>query len=666
MKSISRSLFRTRRGVNQRQLGGTGLRNEHRDRYTFQIRLGVALLVVIALFGALFARFFWLQVLQHDRYMTLAEQNRISLVPLSPPRGIIRDRNGEVLAHNYSAYTLEITPSKTGGLQETIDRLNALIEITPKDRRRFKKLMEETRDFESLPIKIRLSDEEVARFAASSYQFPGVEVKARLFRQYPQGELASHLIGYIGRINDRDIERLKEGGNVANYRGTDHIGKLGVEQSYEEELHGVTGFERVEIDSGGRAIRTLSRKSPQPGQDLQLTVDIKLQEVVEKLFDKRRGALVAIDPGTGGVLAFVSKPGFDPNLFVDGIDPVSWKELNESPDKPLLNRALGGEYPPGSTFKPFMAAAALHGDFPLVHQTISDPGYFMYGNNKFRDSKPGGYGSMNFDRSIALSSDTYYYQLAVQMGIDNIAKYLSEFDLGRQTGIDLPGERSGILPSPEWKKKRFRKPEQQRWYSGETVSIGIGQGYNSYTPLQMAHATAIIANRGTVYTPHVVARVIDPVTGKSRAVGSTPSRRIDWKPEHFERVIKGMVGVNQYGTGTRVFAGAQYTSAGKTGTAQVFSLKGAKYNAGAIGERMRDHSWYIVFAPVEQPKIALAVIVENGGFGAQAAAPIARATLDYYLTGKLPAPPATASGVASAVQRAAPASGVTEEEPTGD
>ncbi|MBE9609098.1 penicillin-binding protein 2 [Chitinilyticum piscinae] len=666
MKPSRRSLFRTRRGSSARRASGSGsLRNELHDRSNFQLRLIVALLLVVALFCTLFARFFWLQVLQHDRYMTLAEQNRISLVPVSPPRGLIRDRNGVVLAHNYSAYTLEITPSKTAdGLDATIERLNQLIEITPKDRRRFKKLMEETKDFESLPIKFRLSDEEVARFAANSYQFPGVEVKARLFRQYPQGELGSHLVGYIGRINDRDVETLKDNGNFANYRGTDHIGKLGVEQSYEAQLHGSTGFERVEVDSGGRAIRTLSRTPPQPGRDLELSVDIKLQEIVEKLFDKRRGALVAIDPNTGGVLAFVSKPGFDPNLFVDGIDPVSWKELNESIDRPLLNRALGGEYPPGSTFKPFMAAAALQGDFPLVHQTIADPGYFMFGNNKFRDSKPGGYGSMNFDRSIALSSDTYFYQLAVQMGIDNIAKYLGEFDFGRQTGIDLPGERSGVLPSPEWKKKRFKKPEHQKWYAGETVSIGIGQGYNSYTPLQLAHATAIIAARGTVYKPHVVNRIIDPVSGKATAVEPQPQRRIDWKPEHFERVIKGMQGVNQYGTGAKVFAGAQYTSAGKTGTAQVFSLKGAKYNASSIGERLRDHSWYIVFAPVENPKIALAVIVENGGFGAQAAAPIARATLDYYLTGKLPAAPGEkASGAAAA---SAPVSEPAPEEPTGD
>ncbi|WP_081687074.1 penicillin-binding protein 2 [Chitinilyticum litopenaei] len=668
MKSISRSLFRSRRGVNQRQLGGAGvLRNEHNDRYAFQIRLAVALLLIACAFGLLFARFFWLQVLQHNRYMTLAEQNRISLVPVSPPRGLIRDRNGVVLAHNFSAYTLEITPSKVGNLNAAIDHINTLIEITPKDRRRFKKELEESKNFESLPIKTRLTDEEVARFAARSHEFPGVEVKARLFRHYPQGELASHLVGYIGRINDRDIENLKENGKLANYRGTDHIGKLGVEQSYEDALHGVTGFEKVEVDSGGRAIRTLDRTPPKPGSDLQLSIDMKLQTVVEKLFDKRRGALVAIEPGTGGILAFVSKPGFDPNLFVDGIDPISWKELNESIDKPLLNRALGGEYPPGSTFKPFMAMAALEGNYPLVHQTIADPGYFIYGNNKFRDSKPGGYGSMNFDRAMVVSSDTYFYQLAVQMGIDDIAAFMKQFDLGQRTGIDLPGERRGVLPSPEWKKQRFKKREQQKWYSGETVSIGIGQGYNSYTPLQMAHATAILANRGVVFRPHVVANLVDPVSGRATPVEPKPIRTQPWKPENIERVIRGMEGVMTQGTAARVFAGAQYTSAGKTGTAQVYSLKGAKYNAHAISERLRDHSWFIVFAPADKPKIALAVIVENGGFGAQAAAPIARATLDFYLTGKEPAAPASAvASAARPASSAAAASSPAEEERTSD
>nr|WP_314898700.1 penicillin-binding protein 2 [uncultured Deefgea sp.] len=623
--------------------------NQKGERFAFQIRLIVAVLFILTMFGVLLGRFVWLQVAEHNRYLTLAEQNRISLVPIPPSRGIIRDRNGVVLAHNFSAYTLEITPSKVADLEDTIARLKGVVDITQKDRRRFKKLQDETKDFETLPIRTRLSDEEVARFASQSYLFSGVELKARLFRHYPMGEVGSHLTGYIGRINDRDIKDLEEKGIYANYRGTDYIGKLGIESSYEEQLHGKTGFEKVEIDSGGRAVRTLSRTPPKSGQDLTLSIDIRLQEMVEKQFGNRRGALVAIDPRTGGILALVSKPGFDPNLFVDGIDPVSWNELNTSIDKPLLNRAIRGEYPPGSTYKPFIALGALEYKLPIVNQTISDPGYFMYGGHRFNDSKKGGYGSMSFDRSIALSSDTYFYQLAVQMGIDKIAGFMSTMDFGKKTGVDLPGERPGILPSPEWKKQRFKNPAQKKWFSGETVSIGIGQGYNSFTPMQMAHATATLANRGVAFKPHAVATLTDPSTGKKTLVEPQPNKTMDWKPENIERVIRGMEGVMTIGTGANVFRGAEYVSAGKTGTAQVYSLKGAKYNANAIKERLRDHSWFISFAPSDKPTIALAVIVENGGFGAQAAAPIARKVLDFYLLGKMPADPIdkTASGASA-------------------
>ncbi|UXY15119.1 penicillin-binding protein 2 [Chitiniphilus purpureus] len=614
------------------------LKNGRAERSAYELRLVTAVLFVLILFGVLLARFVWLQGIQHDKYMTLAEANRISLVPVPPSRGIIRDRNGEILAHNYSAYTLEVVPARIADLDTLITELNQIVPITPKDRRRFKKLQEESKEFESLPIKTRLTDAEVARFAASSYRFPGVEIKARLFRHYPQGEVGSHLVGYIGRINDRDLTELEKNGMLANYRGSEHIGKIGIEASYERYLHGVTGFEEVEIDANGRAVRTLRRVSPRPGHDLMLSVDIRLQRVVETLFAGRRGALVAIDPANGGVLAFVSMPGFDPNLFVDGIDPQSWKDLNESPDKPLLNRALRGEYPPGSTFKPFMAMAALEGDFPLVRQTIADPGYFLFGGHRFRDSKAGGHGSMNFDRSLTVSSDTYYYQLAVQMGIDYIADFMAGLDFGRQTGIDLPGERPGVLPSPEWKRKRFRNPAQQKWYAGETVSIGIGQGYNSYTPLQMAHAMATLTNHGVAYRPHVVADIVDPNTGTRVPVAPRPERVLPWQRGNTERVLRGLASVITSGTAASVFRNAGYTAGGKTGTAQVFSLRGAKYSAHSIHERLRDHSWFIAFAPLEQPRIALAVIVENGGWGATAAAPIARKALDYYLLGKEPEP----------------------------
>lgn len=616
------------------------LKNQQSERYAFQIRIAAAALLVLALFGLLATRFSWLQVLQHDKYQTLAEQNRISLVPIAPPRGIIYDRNGVVLAHNFSAYTLEITPSRVGPLDDCIERLNKIIEITPKDRRRFKKLMEDTKDFESLPIKTRLTDEEVAKFAANSYQFPGVEVKARLFRQYPLGEVASHLIGYIGRINEKDLDDLDDSDQLANYRGTDHIGKVGIEQSYEQSLHGTTGFEEVEIDAGGRAVRTLRRTPPVPGNNLVLSVDIKLQQIAENAFGDRKGALVAIDPKTGGVLAFVSKPGYDPNLFVDGIDPQNWNELNNSPDHPLNNRALRGNYPPGSTFKPFMALGALEGNFRSPSTVINDSGVFNFGGHTFHDDKVGGHGAVDMYRSIVVSCDVYYYSLANVMGIDAISRFMSSMDFGQPTGIDINGEAPGVLPSQEWKRKRFRTPVTQKWYAGETISIGIGQGYNAYTPLQMAHATATLANSGVEYHPHLVQFVVSGKDGTRTPVEAQPERVLPWKPANVEIVQHAMAGVIREGTGAKAFAGAAYTAAGKTGTAQVYSLKGAKYSENGTKAHLRDHAWFIAYAPTESPKIALAVLVENGGWGAQAAAPIAKQVLDYYLTGKTPTQPA--------------------------
>lgn len=616
----------------------TELRNAQRERYNFQWRLLIVVGVVLAGLAILFARFFFLQVVQHEKYHTLAESNRISLVPIPPSRGIITDRNGIELARNYSAYTLEITPSKAGDLEHTINELAKYIDITPKDRRRFKKLMDESKDFESLPIKVRLSDEEVARFAAQSFRFPGVEIKAGLFRQYPQGESASHLIGYIGRINDKDLDTLEEDGRLANYKGTDHIGKFGLEQSYEALLHGKTGYQEVETDSGGRAVRSLRRTPPTTGNNLVLTLDIKLQQLAEQAFGDNVGAVVAIEPETGGILALVSRPGFDPNLFVDGIDPVSWRELNESPNRPLNNRAIQGTYAPGSTFKPFMALGALEMGKRTAEQRIYDPGFFNFGNHRFNDDKDDGHGWVNMYASVVHSCDTYYYILANDMGIDNIAKFMAQLGLGQRSGIDLPGEKAGVLPSQEWKRKAFRKPEMKKWYAGETISIGIGQGYNNYTPLQMAQATSILANNGVVFKPHLVRYVEDSVTMAREMIEPSPQRTLPFKQVHMDIVKNAMAGVNIEGTGANAFRGAEYTSAGKTGTAQRFSLRGEKYNASKLAKHLHDDAWFIAFAPVDKPKIALAVIVENGGFGAQAAAPIARKMLDYYLLGKLPKP----------------------------
>lgn len=611
------------------------LRNSQLEIHHFRLRLAIAAGFMLVMFGLLAARFVYLQVVKHEHYRTLAEANRISIVPIVPNRGIISDRNGVVLAHNYSAYTLEITPDKVDDLEALINELATIVDITPKDRRRFRKLLEESKNFESLPIRTRLSEEELARFAANRYRFPGVEINARLFRQYPHGELFSHVVGYLGRINERDLDQLEATDQLSNYRGTDHTGKVGVEQSYERQLHGITGVEEVETDAGGRAVRSMSRTPPVSGNNLILTLDAKLQEVAYTAFGDYRGALVAIEPESGKVLAFVSKPGFDPNLFVDGIDPENWKELNDSPDRPLINRALFGTYPPGSTFKPYMALAALTYGKRTPQQTISDPGYFNFGGRTFHDSRAGGNGIVDMYKSIVVSSDTYYYMLANDLGIDAISRFMAPFGFGSRTGIDIAGEAVGVLPSQEWKMRRF----QQKWFAGETISVGIGQGYNAYTPLQLAAAIATLANDGVMFRPHIVDYVEDIRTRERAAVEPKPMRTLDVKPEHLSVIKQALVGVNKEGTGARAFAGAGYVSAGKTGTAQVIGMKhGEKYVEGRVEERFRDHALFIAYAPADNPKIALAVIVENTGFGARYAAPIARKVLDYYLLGKVPEP----------------------------
>lgn len=611
------------------------------DLDRFRNRILVAGAFVLLMFLVLLARFIYLQVIQHEYYTTRAESNRISLVPIIPNRGNIVDRNGTILARNYSAFTLEITPSKTQGLEKTIDGLAEIVEIQVKDRKRFKRLLEESRNFESIPIRTRLTDREVARFAANRYRFPGVEVKARLFRQYPEGTLAAHAIGYISRINQRDKEAIADQGQEANYKGTEHIGKSGLEANYEFELHGTAGHEQVEVDAGGRGIRVLSHTPPIPGNNLTLTLDAKLQAVAEEAFGGRRGSLTAIDPNNGAVLALVSSPSFDPSLFVDGIRFDDWDELNNNPDKPMLNRAIYSTHPPGSTFKPLMALAALTVGKRTPGQTIADPGFFNFGNRRFMDDKVGGHGPVDMYKSIVVSCNTYYYMLANDMGIDNIARFMGELGLGRKTEIDIPGEATGILPSPEWKQRRFKRKEQQKWYSGETISVGIGQGYNAYSTLHMAHALSNVLNYGKVFRPHLVNTITNPTTGEKRVIEPEPVRQINLKPEHVDIIRRAMTGVAKEGTSSKAFAGAPYTSGGKTGTAQVFSLKsGQKYVSGQLKEKLRDHSWYVAFAPAEQPRIVLAVMVENGGFGAQSAAPIARQVFDYFLTGKKPGGPA--------------------------
>lgn len=618
----------------------TEFQDSDREIHRFRLRLTVLVGLMFVCFGLLLARFVWLQVLHHDEFAAQAEDNRIALVPIVPNRGLIVDRNGVVLARNYSAYTLEINPSKLhASLESVIDELAKLVQIDARDRRRFKRLLEESRSFTSVPLRTRLTDEEVARFTAQRFRFPGVDVQARLFRQYPMGEAASHVIGYIGRINQKEAAALEDSDDSSNYNGTDHIGKEGVEKRYERQLHGQTGYEQVERSAGGRAIRTLRRTAPVPGSNLILSIDIELQKVIEEAFGNQRGALVAIEPETGDVLAYVSRPGYDPNLFVDGIDVQSWNELNNSIDRPLMNRPLSGTYPPGSTFKPFMSLAALELGHRRPHDAIRDAGFFTLGGHRFNDDKPGGHGYVDMYKSIVESCDTYYYQLGNEMGIDAISRFMGQFGFGHPTGIDLEHEKSGVLPSREWKTERFkRNRQQQKWVGGDTISISIGQGFNNYTMIQLAHAVANLANNGVVMKPHLVKHVEDSVTGERVMTVPKESRRIPLKQENIDFIKSAMVGVTQDGNGTgrRAFAGAGYISAGKTGTAQVIGLKGQKYNANAIHERHRDNALYVAFAPADKPRIALALVVENAGFGAASAAPIARKALDYYLLGKRP------------------------------
>jgi penicillin-binding protein 2 len=618
----------------------TELRNIEVELDRFRTRTIAAAAFVLVAFGLLVFRWFTLQVIRHEDLAAQAEANRIGVVPIVPNRGLIVDRNGVVLATNYPAYTLEITPSKVPDVEATINEVAKVIEVTPRDRRRFKRLADESKSFESLPIRTKLTEEEVARFVAQRFRFPGVEIKARLFRNYPHGELASHLVGYIGRINQEEKKNIVENWtdeDQANYRGTEYIGKLGLEQSYEAELHGTTGFEQIETSASGRAVRQLASRPATPGNTLQLSIDIRLQGLVEALYGERRGALVAIDPRNGEVLAFVSKPTFDPNLFVDGIDPDNWKELNESIDKPLLNRAIRGTYAPGSTYKPYMALAALTLGKRSAQWAMRDPAIYVFGNHTFHDDVPEGHGYVDMYMSIVKSCDIYYFSLANDLGVDNIANFMAPFGFGQPTGIDLEGELRGVLPSTEWKRKAYKRAEQQRWYAGETISLGIGQGYNSFTIVQLAKALTVLTTGGQRHTPHLVRDIVDVVSGEHHPVVPEPLEPLPLKPDYVDVIRNAMVGVNKEGTAAGAFARTAYVSGGKTGTAQVVGLKAnEKYNAAKVAEHLRDNALFIAFAPADHPTIALAMVVENAGFGAQNAAPIARRVFDYWLAGLYP------------------------------
>ncbi len=613
------------------------LRNVQADLSRFRNRIFVAALLVVMAFILLGARLVYLQVFRHDDLREQADNNRITAVPVVPNRGLILDRNGVVVATNYSAYTLEITPSKISNLDQVIEDLSLLIEVHPRDKKRLKKLLEESKGLESLPLRTRLTDTEVAKFSAQRFRFPGVEVKARLYRNYPYGETASHVIGYIGRINQADKEKLEESEDDSNYRGTDYMGKLGVEQSFEKKLHGVTGVEDLETSAGGRAVRKLASSPATPGDTIMLSIDMKLQKMIEDMFGDRRGAVVALDPKSGEVLAFVSKPTFDPNLFVEGIDSESWKELSESIDKPLLNRALRGTYPPGSTYKPFMAMAALQSGKRSATAIVNDAGSWTFGGHTFRSHGDGGLGAVDMYRSIVKSSNVYYYSLANELGVDAMHDFMKPLGFGQITGIDVNGEVRGVLPSTDWKKNAYKRPEQKKWYAGETISLGIGQGYNNFTMLQLAQATATLANGGLKYKPKIVIATQDAVTRATHPIPSVAPENLGFSPENVAIIRNAMVGVTKEGTSVRSFTGAAYVSGGKTGTAQAVGIgKNEKYDVRRIDEHQRDHALYIAFAPAHEPKIALAIVVENAGFGSDSAAPITRRIFDYWLLNQYP------------------------------
>ncbi|MEJ2609026.1 MAG: penicillin-binding protein 2 [Candidatus Thiodiazotropha sp.] len=607
----------------------SSLKNYLHESQLFLERAIVSGTLVILLLGVLIGRLFYLQVENHDHYTTLSQDNRVKLEPLPPTRGLIFDRNGMILAQNLPAYSLEITPEKSPDLSATISHLSEIIPISKDDIQRFHRLRKHHRRFDSIPIRVRLEEKEVARIAIHRHQFPGVDVKATLLRDYPQGVKTAHLLGYVGRINQRELQRI----DTSNYSGTNFIGKNGVEKSYEGMLHGNVGLQQVEVNAKGRVLRVLENQPPHPGNNLRLFLDMRLQTTALNALGEYNGAVAAIDIKTGGILTLVSKPGFDPNLFVEGISSKAYRELETSPDNPLFNRAIRGQYPPGSTIKPFIGLAGLEYDVVGFHQETYCPGYYQLPGkeHKYRDWKKWGHGMVDMNKAIVESCDVYYYELARTLGIDRLHEFLSKFGFGLPTKIDLDGELSGLMPSREWKQRARREP----WYPGETLIVGIGQGYFLATPLQLASATATLANQGHRIRPRVVATIERP-DGTTQESPIIKDDLLQTDPEHWEQIINAMSEVIEGAHGTaRSIRSDDYRIAGKTGTAQVFSVKqDEEYDEKTTAKRNRDHALFIAFAPVENPRIAVAVVVENGGHGGSVAAPIARKIMDQYLLGE--------------------------------
>ena len=617
----------------------TTLKDHIRETNIFFARAVLAGVLAALLLGVLLARLYWLQVVQHDNYRTLAENNRITLIPIPPPRGLIYDRNGKVLAENRSMFVLEVIPEQVKDMDAAIADLRQFMTISDDDVEHYKANRLRSRPFQSQVLRSNLTESEVAAFSVNRYRFPGMKVEARLIRYYPEGEAFSHALGYVGRINEKELNEIDPG----NYKATQYIGKLGLEKYYENELHGTVGYDEVETDVHGRVLRTLRHVPPRGGKDLHLYLDAGLQKAAEAALGEQRGAIVALDPETGGVLALVSKPGYDPNLFVTGIPSKIYNALRESPDQPLFNRALRGTYPPGSTIKPLMALLGLNEGIVTPSTLVYDPGYYQLPGqeHKYRDWRKGGHGAVALEFSIVQSCDIYYYQLAHKLGIDRISPFMNDFGFGTLTGLDNGDETSGIMPSREWKRAKRR----QAWFPGETVITGIGQGYWSATPLQLAYATGILADKGVRMTPRMVKALAQGPEQEPLAPVAAGAPLAQDHLANFEVVREAMrkTTMTERGTGYKAFKGATYTHAGKSGTAQRFTVKqNEKYDEKKVASRLRDNAMFVAFAPFEDPKIVVAVAVENAGHGGSAAGPVARAVMDYYLNnGKMTLPAAS-------------------------
>ncbi len=607
------------------------LKDPIQERHLFRTRAIVAGVVAVLLLLLLAMRMAFLQVTSHSHFTTLSHNNRVSIQPIAPIRGLIFDRNGVVLAENLPAFSLEIVPERVDDMDATLAAVSTLIEVSQDDRDRFREELKRRRRFEEIPLRFRLTDEEVAAVAVNRHRLPGVEIKSRLARHYPMGPLTSHVVGYVGRISEDELNAI----DASNYSATNHIGKVGVERSYEEVLHGTVGYQQVETNARGRILRVLERTLPTPGKNLWLNIDVHAQRAAAEAFGEERGALVAVDPRDGGVVALVSMPGFDPNAFVNGISTKEYRALMNDPDQPLFNRALRGRYPPGSTTKPFVGLAGLESGTIRPEDRIFCPGWYQLkgDDHRYRDWKKHGHGWTDLNKGVVESCDVFFYDLAHKLGIDALSDYLMRFGFGEVTGIDIIGESRGLMPSREWKRRAL----QQAWYPGETLIAGIGQGFVLATPLQLAANTATLASHGRGLEPRVVREIEDPLESVRTPVVATAREPLPvHSEENWQHIIDAMIEVvhGVRGTARRIAAGITYQVAGKTGTAQVVGIaQDAKYVEEELEKRLRDHALFLGFAPADRPQLAVSVIVENGGSGGAVASPVARRVMDAYILG---------------------------------